>query len=295
MSGIFILIAVTLLWAGSNVIDKYVVSQRTLGPMVLITISAAISLIFSLAIIFFKVGLPPLSAPQIILALLCGAMGAVWLYLYFKAMAMGEVSRLVPVMYLVPVFIAVFAWFFLGENLAWEKYFGILLLISGAILISLKLPFSLQPDRSFWLMLLATLLGAVLQVIQKYLLGFADFWTIFAYVRLGFSLAMIPVIFMYFPDLVRVYKEKRTKLISLMIVSDSISYLGGIIFIFVLAASSVTVANAVTSTQPFFVLLLVTLLGVFYPKILKEEASRSTIFLKVASIALIFVGGLLVS
>lgn len=294
MSWILILIAVTFLWAGSNIIDKYVVSRRDLGPMVLITISATVSLVFGLMIIF-KAGLMPLSALHVILALLCGAMGAVWLYLYFKAMALGEVSRLVPIMYLVPVFIAVFAWIFLGETLAWEKYFGILLLISGAMLISLRLPFSLRLDRPFWLMLMATLLGAILQIIQKYLLGFADFWTIFAYARLGFFLAIIPLIFMYFSDFVRAYKEKRTKLIGLMIISDSISYFGGIIFIFVLASSSVTIANAVTSTQPFFVFLIVTLLGIFYPKILKEDTSRSMTILKLASIAIIFIGGILIS
>lgn len=294
MSWIFLSIAAAFLWAFCNIIDKYVLSKLVVRPVVPIIISAIVGILLSL-VIFLKVGLAPLSAPLILLALFSGAIGSFWLFLYFKAVTQGEISRIVPVMYLAPVFIAIFAWAFLGETLALGEYLGISLLIAGALLISLELPFSLRLNNIFWLMLLATFLGAINQIIQKYLLGFSDFWTIFAYARIGFFLAMIPAIFLYFSDLVSTYKEKGVSSISLMAVNDLINCLGILIFTLATAIGLVTLTNAIASAQPFFVLLIATLLGVFYPKILKEEIGKSTLFLKLASIAIMFIGGLLIS
>jgi len=294
MSWILLSIAAAFLWAFCNIIDKYVVSSWVVRPAILVIISAIVGLVFGSGV-FFGVGLAPLPAPYILLALFSGALSSAWLYLYFKAVKQGEISRLVPIMYLAPVFIAVFAWLFLGETLASEKYLGILLLIAGAILVSLKLPLSFSLGNAFWLMLLATFLSAINQIVQKYLLGFADFWTIFAYTRFGFILAVAPIIFLYLPDLIAVYKEKKMKFIGIMAMNDSVNYLGVLIFTLATAIGSVTLTNAIGSVQPFFVLLLATLLGIFYPKVLKEEISRSIIALKLASIVIIFVGGLLIS
>jgi drug/metabolite transporter (DMT)-like permease len=57
----------------------------------------------------------------------------------------------------------------------------------------------------------------------------------------------------------------------------------------------VTLVTALSSLQPFFVLVFALLLSRFLPGVLKEETGRSTVFLKLASIALMFAGAVLIT
>jgi hypothetical protein len=57
----------------------------------------------------------------------------------------------------------------------------------------------------------------------------------------------------------------------------------------------VTLVTALSSLQPFFVLVFALLLSRFLPGVLKEETGASTVLLKPASIALMFAGAVLIT
>lgn len=65
------------------------------------------------------------------------ATGASWLC-YFRALKIGEASRVAPVDKLSIVFVAVFASLFLGEKLGPQNWLGIGLVAAGAVLLALK-------------------------------------------------------------------------------------------------------------------------------------------------------------
>jgi len=70
----------------------------------------------------------------------------------------------------------------------------------------------------------------------------------------------------------------------------------GILFsIIATSISYVTLVNALSSVQPFFVLLFTVLLSIFFPHIIKEEINKSIMFLKVLAIILMFIGVILVT
>ena len=62
--------------------------------------------------------------------------GASWLC-YFRALQVGEAARVAPVDKLSVVFVAIFAFLFLGERLAALNWLGIALIGAGAVLVAL--------------------------------------------------------------------------------------------------------------------------------------------------------------
>ena len=62
--------------------------------------------------------------------------GASWLC-YFRALQLGEAARVAPIDKLSVVFVAIFAFLFLGERLAAVNWMGIALIGAGAVLVAL--------------------------------------------------------------------------------------------------------------------------------------------------------------
>ncbi len=65
------------------------------------------------------------------------ATGASWLC-YFRALHLGDAARVAPVDKLSVVLVALFGVAFLGENLSWRNWLGVLLIASGAVLVAMR-------------------------------------------------------------------------------------------------------------------------------------------------------------
>lgn len=75
---------------------------------------------------------------QLFLVLSALATGASWVC-YFRALKLGEASKVAPVDKLSLLLVAVFAFFFLGERLSTVNWLGVVLMAGGVILLGLKL------------------------------------------------------------------------------------------------------------------------------------------------------------
>jgi transporter family protein len=65
------------------------------------------------------------------------ATGASWLC-YFRALKLGDASRVAPIDKLSVVMVAIFAAVFLGEKLSVVNWTGVLLIAAGAVLVAVK-------------------------------------------------------------------------------------------------------------------------------------------------------------
>jgi len=294
MSWITFSILAALIWSIVNIVDKYVLSKLVNRPIVPLIVLGFVGLVASI-FVFGVTGLQELSSFNIFLALVAGVFYALMGFFYFQAVKVEEISKVVPIFYLSPLFILVIAGVTLGEVFTPIKYLGILLLIIGAILISMKSLSSFTFGKAFWLMILSSLSLAFNQVLTKHLLGFADFWTVFAYIRVGAFLALVPAIYLNFSDLKVIYKESGAKVFGIISFNESLNLIGVLFITLAATTGFVTLVNALSSIQPFFVLLFTVLLSIFLPSILKEEISKSTIFLKVISVSMMFAGAVLIS
>ncbi len=258
-----------------------------------VIVMGVIGLIASAAI-FIIHGFQSLSPINILLAIVAGIFYILMTFLYFHAIKIEELSKVIPLFYLTPLFILIIAAFFLGEIFTPIKYLGIILLVIGAMLISSnKLSFNF--GKAFWFMVLASVVMAINQVITKYLLGFADFWTIFGYIRIGAFAALVPSIIMNIESFKSIYKKQGLRPFGFITASESLNVLGVLSITLAAATGFITLANALSSVQPFFVLLLTIIISVLYPQILKEEIGRSIVARKVVAIVIMFVGVILIS
>jgi transporter family protein len=64
------------------------------------------------------------------------ATGLSWIC-YFRALSMGEASKVAPIDKLSVVFVVLLAWPLLGETITWAKGVGVLMIAGGAILLAL--------------------------------------------------------------------------------------------------------------------------------------------------------------
>ncbi|NHB76329.1 EamA family transporter [Rhodobacter calidifons] len=65
------------------------------------------------------------------------ATGASWLC-YFRALKLGDASRVAPIDKLSVVLVAIFAAIFLGERLSAVNWAGVVLIAAGAVLVAVK-------------------------------------------------------------------------------------------------------------------------------------------------------------
>lgn len=295
MSWVSLSIIAALLWALVNVVDKFVLSKWSVHPIVPTFFACLVGFVGSVFIFVF-LGFERLTPLQTVLALGGGGLYVALILLYLYAVRLSEVSRVAPLFYLSPVFIAVLAAFFLGEVFAPVKYLGVLLLVGGAILISLRDISSFHSDRAFYFMCVSAFLLAVSEVLVKYLLNFTDFWHVFAYLRLGAFIAIIPVSLIYLSDIRALWmSEKATKKTSVIAVTEVISMFGVLLLTLAASTGYITLVNALAAVQPFFLLLFTVLLSLFVPHILEEVVNRNTVLLKLIAIICMFAGALLVS
>jgi len=107
------------------------------------TIRSIIMAVFLVIVSFFLkkfqgFSLKSLGSNDWILIILAGIAGALsWLF-YFYALKTGLATKVVAIDRLSLVFVVVLAAIFLGESLGWKTVVGALLMIAGAIIITLK-------------------------------------------------------------------------------------------------------------------------------------------------------------
>jgi hypothetical protein len=83
--------------------------------------------------------------------------------------------------------------------------------------------------------------------------------------------------------------------VSLVFFNSVLTVLGNFLFAAALPLGAVTLTTALGALQPFFVLVLTTLVGFFYPQILKEEGGKIVFAQKLFAIALMFIGVVLIN
>ncbi|MBI3334965.1 MAG: EamA family transporter [Candidatus Portnoybacteria bacterium] len=287
-------ILAALLWGMVNIVDKFIFTKWVSNPWIPVLISGVVGVLAS-AIVYEIKGFSTLSYTHLFLAFLAGTFHLLINVFYFKAVKIEEISRVVPLFYVAPLFVAILAAFFLGEIFTLLTYIGIFFLVGGAILISSKTSVSFKMGKAFWFMILSSLAVSVNLVITKYLLSFADFWSVFSYIRIGAFLALIPVWYFNFQDLVSTVNEYGKKVVGVIALDESLTLTGILFLTIAMATGYVTLVNALTSIQPFFVLLSALLLSLFYPWILKEEIGKPAILLKFFAILSMFIGALLIT
>jgi drug/metabolite transporter (DMT)-like permease len=204
-----------------------------------------------------------------------------------------EVSRITPLFQMIPIFVVFLSVVFLDEILTAQKYLGIALIVLTSLLISYRKTHNGNSvSAAFKLMVPFSVIIAVTTVLNKYLLVYMDYWSVFFWTMIGSALGVLCML--AFPKPRKEFTETvsnfgpRTFLTSLF--GESTYMLGTIFALIATSLGYVSLVSALTGLQNFFVFVFMVILSLFVPNVLKEEISRNVLALKIVAIALMFVG-----
>jgi len=283
----------SVLWAGTDVIDKYILTGHLGNPFSY----QLLFLLTEIPIPFLLLALTPVSFlfPWSALSMLAGLIIFSSFLFYYKAMTVEEASRVVSLLYVGPIFVLPLAFVFLGESLGLSQYLGVVLLVLSAILVSYrkiggKKSSVISPALGF--MLAFDLVHAGYEILAKYILIFIDYWCFLFWWLTGglvggFLLFCFPRVRRNFLSDLRTI---RKSVFFWRSICTCLFFVGVISYYAAVSIESISLVIAVPSVEPFFLLLLIVSLSYIMPEIIEEEMSRRAIILKMSAIFLVVLG-----
>lgn len=296
MSWIFLAILAYALWAITNIIDKIVVSKyvKDYFSLSLICITICSLLIFVYSVIIS--GLQSFGNIIISIAILAGFARAIAYYFYYKAMSYEEASRVTILTQLSPIFTLLFSVLFIRESLSFSQYFAFFLLLIAGLFASLKSDQKkIKISFVFWDMLIFAIIISASAVMMKYVFLQESFWPCMVWIALGETISAIIISILFKKHIFNVFTETSLKTKLLILTDNIFSSTALIIYSLALSLGSVSLIGVLSSLNPIFVFIFALIMGIFFPKILKEKIDQNTLLLKITSIILVIIGVYLIS
>jgi drug/metabolite transporter (DMT)-like permease len=215
-----------------------------------------------------------------------------------NALRKSEVSRVIPIISVSPIFIALLSIPLLGEKLGYWQWLAILMTVIGAILISLQRSHGDRKTRlhkSLFILLLAALISAICSIGYKYALETMSVWNMYSLT--GICIAVIILSYSVRKENLLELKNlpQRTPKIGLVVGNMCIGIAGTILLFVAVRNGPVALVNAILNVRPAFVFLLSLGLSRFFPDFIMERLNSSTVLLKAVAVLLMTGGVIIIS
>ena len=290
-----------VLWAISTHIDKHLVEKyfRHSSVAVLLVFTSLIGVVMLPLIRWYQPHVLDLSAGSIAVIMASGILSIGSMLFYLQALQTEEASAVAPWFQAAPLFGYLLAWLFLGETLSARQIAGCLIIIAGAVLVSLdpSFRFAKIKTRLMLLMLVCTFVLALSPVILKFFAIKNEFWstTFWAYAGeaiFGAGLLAVPAYFRQFRALLRT----NTGAVLGVNASNELINLGGSLGVrYWLLLAPLAIVQAIGSTTTLLVFLLGIVLTLLFPAFGREDMSPRNLVQKGASAILIMIGVVLIN
>ncbi len=288
------------------IVDKSLLAGKsTLGkPLQYALYSAALAS----CVIVIAPFVPIVATPFVVMwSVITGCVHILALYVFFVAMRFGEPSRVVPITgSAVPMFTLLLAVMFLGEVFTAWQFVGIILLVVGGGLLTLR-PHLASPRTRGGNLLLPVLAGALFAayfVITKYMYTYAeaDFLPVFMATRVVEGVIAVCGIFVFIGVPLSPWGERASRFsgrvravprrgVSFLFISNKVLAAGAFALqSYAISLGSVSVVNALQGVQFAIVFIVAILFSVFFPKIFKEDMRPKTLVQKSLGIILLSIG-----
>lgn len=289
------------MWAISTHIDKYLVERyfKHSPVAVLLVFTSLIGIVMLPFIWYYRPHVLDLPAAGIAVIMVSGILYIGSMLFYLQALQTEEASAVAPLFQASPLFGYLLAYIFLGETLSGRQIAGCLIIIIGAVLVSLdpSLRFTKIKTRLILLMLVCTFVLALSSVIFKFFAVQDEFWTtaFWTYAGealFGAGLLSIPDYFKQFRALLRA----NTGAVLGVNAANELINLGGSLGVrYALLLAPLAIVQAIGSTTTLFVFGFGILLTVLFPALAREDMSPGNLLQKGVSAVLIMIGVILIN
>ncbi len=279
------------LFGASTIIDKFLIDKRVKDP-VFLTAFGGFIVLAGAAAIFTVRGFGTLPGGQIAVLIAIGIMDEIALVPYYKALSYDDASRIMPFFQLVPVIVLAFSYLFLHEALDLRQIAAFILILAGSFLLAVERIDAgmFRPRRSLSWVALTSVLWAVPAVLFKSVAMDRGFWDTAAYTLLGIATGAFILFAASYRRSVAQFGALRAGTWAMVGANEVVYFLGQIFWFYAIALGPVSLVSAMGGLIPLFVFLYGTAISLWLPKILREDLSRNTLFLKIASLALVLGG-----
>ena len=296
MFWIFIALASGVTWAGVSIIDKTLLQNYFRSH---VTLWLAISLpqgIMGLAFVGGFAWSSDLASTGTLWAFVSGAISGLSGLFLLYALKSQEVSRVAPIAQTSPIFAAILAFVFLDETLTLVQWVAVMTTVAGALLLSTHRDaehHNVFLDRSFFPIMLASILMAVGQVVSKAALDTLPVPLVHGLRSLGLSTVLF---WASIPnkdarhELMRLVRSRSNGLVLVGVGDMGLAVGAVLLFLWALSTGPVGLVSALGVTRSLFVLLFSTLLTLKFGDLLGEKVTPGVLGLKLISITLIVAG-----
>jgi drug/metabolite transporter (DMT)-like permease len=276
-----------------NIIDSHLISRRMPSLRAFLLLIGIIHLIYG-SVLFSLFPLPEgVGIWPVLVAVASGILrtSAVTIMLY--TMKREEVSRVVPVVYTYPVFVAIMAVPLLGETLYYLQWLAIIIVVAGAVMVSFRRN---SEGSATWLgkplLLLfgSSLLFAMADIASKYALAFISFWNMF-WVS-AFCISGIFLLASMRPHIIRQLSnmKQRSSTIALVVFNETLAPIGIVLSFWAIQRGPVSLVSTIISSRPIFVFIYALIISRVSPMFLEYQPGKAMLTLRLIATAMIFGG-----
>jgi len=274
--------------AVSNVIDNHVLHERFNDPVSYDIITTWLTIPVAVAI-FLAAGVS-FAFEAWFVGTAVGFAFAFLFVLYNYAMMKEQGTNVVSLIYTSPLFVAILALVFLGEQLSITNYLGILILILSAFLVLYR-----RMDKknvALGIVLIYAFFSAVTRVASKSALESVDVWSYFFWFLAGGILGSAVLAAIRPRKLASSLKRVDRQLLLLMVGTTGFSTLGIILLYSAFSFGSVVLASSFGAIQPTVVFLYSAILLHVRPGVIPSDRapSRWASARTIAAVILIILG-----
>jgi drug/metabolite transporter (DMT)-like permease len=245
-------------------------------------------------LLFYLVPLPEgIGILPVLVAVVSGIFRTIAVTIILYNLQKEEVSRVIPVVYTYPIFVAIMAVLFMGETLGYLQWLAIIIVVAGAVMVSVR---QSPSGSTIWLgkplLLLfgSSLLLAMADVTSKYALAYISFWNMFSLTAFCISgifllVSMRPRILSQLSSM-----ERRNSAIALLAFNEILAPVGIVLLFWALERGPVSLVSTISSSRPVFVVIFALILSRILPGFMEWQPGKGILALRLVAIAMIFGG-----
>jgi drug/metabolite transporter (DMT)-like permease len=277
-----------------SIIDSHFLSRKMPSLWSYLLPVGALQFIMGLVALAFQPFPAAVHFATYLIAFGAGLSGSFAIILMLSTMSSNEVSRIVPVVNTSPIFVAIMAAPLLGEFLSPADWIAIVMVVAGAVLVSLRWDIAskrMYLSRAIFPLLLSSLLFAATNIGNKFALKEISYWNMFSVSTICFGVVFAS--FSLRPKILRELKDMRQfrQSITIIFFNEIVAAAAGLLSYLAIQQGPVALVSTVLNTKPVFVFVFALALSRFFPRVLNERLNRNGALIKFAAVAMV-VGGL---
>jgi drug/metabolite transporter (DMT)-like permease len=190
---------------------------------------------------------------------------------FFTAIFQADVSVFTPFFQLQAALIGILAFIFLGERFPLNNYFWIVLILFGAILISLDEKMNIKSffQRSISLIILMQLFHAGANLLAGFILKSMNSWNLTFWSTITSQI----IVFLTVPFLAKFKLKVTIRQLSPLFISNFFAFFG-VISLFTAFQTNLTISSVISLLSAPIVLFISIILSRFFPEFLEHHAKK---------------------